>query len=65
MANIERDHHPEVVVDGKGMRRLEVLGIAEQLTTPAARRKFFAELGDDGYEAMLHYSNSTTRRYTN
>jgi hypothetical protein len=59
---INSDHHPEVVEDGKGSRRLELLGLKDTLAHPDTRRQFFAGFTDDQYKKMLGYINSVTRK---
>jgi hypothetical protein len=58
---IERDHYPEAVDNSKGVRRLELLGIKENLATPKGRRNFFAGLTDDQFQRMTGYVNSVSR----
>jgi len=59
--SVEHDHYPEVVENGQGTRRLELLGIDESLDEPAERRQFFAELSDEQFAHMTGYINSVTR----
>ena len=59
--SIEFDHHNETVENGQGMRRLELLGLDEQLRDPADRRVFFGAMTDDDYTRMTGYVNSITR----
>jgi hypothetical protein len=61
LANIEHDHYPEIVENKKGTRRLELLGIKEQLREPQERRKMFAAMTDEQFTKMVGYVNSITR----
>lgn len=59
---IESDHNPDVVSQGKGIKRLERTGIKDQLATPEARRNLFGSMSDEQYKKMLGYVNSITRK---
>ncbi len=61
MADVEFDHFPEIADNGKATRRLELLGIKEDLSEPIMRRKFFASLEDEDFQKMAGYINSVTR----
>lgn len=58
---IEHDHFPEVVDNGKGTHRLELLNIKEDLRTPSERRRYFTELPNEDFHRMVGYVNSITR----
>lgn len=58
---IEFDHHPEIAEGGKGIRRVELLGVKESLSGPTPRRLFFARMNDEAYTKTLGYINSVTR----
>ncbi|HJV32623.1 MAG TPA: Fic family protein, partial [Patescibacteria group bacterium] len=58
---VESDHHFDVVEEGKGMRRIEKLGLKERLKTPEERKRLFASLTDEQYRKMLGYVNSLMR----
>jgi hypothetical protein len=58
---IDRDHHPEVAENGRAMRRVELLGVGDQLRDPTARRDLFANLSDDQYATFLGYVHSLSR----
>jgi hypothetical protein len=58
MFEVEDSHHPEVFENDKGTRRLELLGLKEQLRDPADRRSFFAGMTDEDYAKMAHYAGS-------
>jgi len=64
MPQIEHDHYPEIVENGQGTRRLELLGVSEQFRNPQERRQFFANLSDDNYTQMISYVNSITQGKT-
>jgi Fic/DOC family len=59
--DIEFDHHPEVVENAKGIRRLELLGAKEIFADAEARRGYFATLDDQRFTKILGYVNSVTR----
>jgi hypothetical protein len=58
---VEFDHYPEVVADGKGIRRLELMGLDEHLADPAERRRLFETMSNEGYTKMFGFVNSLTR----
>lgn len=60
--NVEQDHFPEEAF--KANRRIEVLGLSEQLRSSDTRRSFFGGLSDEGYRKILGYINSIMRRKT-
>ncbi len=57
----EEDHHPEVVESGKASRRIERLGLKEELGDPEKRRAYFGNLTDEKYKKALGYVNSLSR----
>ncbi|NBP57973.1 Fic family protein [bacterium] len=57
----EYDHHPEIVENNKGLRRLEKLNVKEDLISPESRKDFFLNLTDEQYKKMFCYINSITR----
>lgn len=57
----EYDHHPEVVENGKALRRIEKLNIKEDLISPESRVKFFSSLTDEQFKKMFCYINSITQ----
>ncbi len=59
--SFEFDHHPEVVEDGKALKRIERLNMKEDLASPEARVKLFSSLTDEQYKKMFGYINSLTR----
>ena len=61
MQQIERDHYPEIVENGQGIRRLELFGMHEHLRDPSDRRAFFATVTDDQLKHMIGYINSIAR----
>lgn len=61
MQQIEHDHYPEIIENGQGMRRLELLGMHEHLRDVSDRREFFATLDNDQLRRMTGYINSITR----
>lgn len=54
----EHEHHPEVVENGRMIRRLEKLHLKEDLENPAMRKNLFANLSDEQFQKMLGYINS-------
>lgn len=61
MAEVERDHYPEIVENGQGMHRLELMGLDERLANPSDRRALFADMTPDDFNRMYGYVNSITR----
>src|SRR5260370_11165150 len=57
----EYDHYPEIVDDGRGHRRVELLGLAEELVDQAQRREFFAGLDDERFRKFAGYVNAVTQ----
>lgn len=58
---IQSDHHPDIVDAGKGVKRLERLGLAEKLIDSETRRDLFGNASNEQYKKMLGYVNSITR----
>lgn len=58
---IESDHHPDKFDDGKASKRLELLGIKEELANPHERRQLFASLEDADFQKHLGYINAISQ----
>src|SRR5260370_209081 len=57
----EYDHYPEIVDDGRGHRRVELLGLAEELVNRGQGREFFAGLDDERFRKFAGYVNAVTQ----
>ncbi len=63
MTDSEVDIHvPTIVSNGKGIRRLETLGMREPLQNVSDRRRFFSNIPPDHFERLLFGINALTRK---
>ncbi len=58
---IDADHFPDVVENGKGIKRVERLGVVEKLKNSDERRELFSNLTDEQYKKVLGYINSLSK----
>jgi len=58
---IEPDHFPEIAERNGVTRRIEKLGISEELADSSERRRLFSEMDNDSYKSIIGYVNSITR----